>query len=447
MKFNSHILKSNNTLSLIRLSTVILSGVVSTGFLLRLLTKEQFGQWIFFLTCSGLIDSLKFGAIGISLINKVSGASDPELKQQYIGAGWVCGIIFVFVSFLLYLVFMLFFPGFTGESQFSLIIKWYPLYSLSLLPVFCSLSRLEAENCFNKTLKMSLIQSLTTPVLLPLAVKYVGFGIQEMILLNITVNFLISLWLIFKKWSGLEFLFKCTKKSFKSLIYYGRFTLGTSIASNLLQSSDVLIITLMLGNTDQAIYSIPLKAVDLLHGLVGSFTVVAFPLISEAFSNNNMTRVKKIFYRYAGSLTLLFIPFLILAMALSPLIIWILGGASYAEDMRTTWVLRIFLTYGVFLSIDRFTGTLLDGINKPKLNAIKVYIMLVLNIAGDIIVITLYNSIIWVALVTILNGFLGIFLGFKFLNLHIKVSLIHLFQRGITTLGFFRKKYIKQKGR
>jgi hypothetical protein len=38
-------------------------------------------------------------------------------------------------------------------------------------------------------------------------------------------------------------------------------------------------------------------------------------------------------------------------------------------------ILRVFSIYGLLLPIDRMTGVGLDSINKPKINAIKVFIM------------------------------------------------------------------------
>lgn len=439
------LLKNNNSLSIFSLILTVVMAMVSWAFLLRFLSKEEFGQMVFFITGASMIDTIKYGAIGASLIHKLAGTSDVSLKKEYIGSGWFWGLLFTVIIFCVSKSLMFFLNNDIINSKLYFLVKWYPFYSLATLPVFYARSCLEAENRFDKTFKISLFLSLTIPILSPLAVIFADFTVEQLIILTIVIHGTVSFFFISIGWTGLKNILYVTKKSVLELISYGQYTLGTSIASNLLQSSDVIIITLLLTNADLAVYSIPLKAIDLFHALISSFTAVAFPLISEAYSQKKMGRVRKIFYRYTGSLTLLLIPCFILSIAISPLIILVLGGKSYAYDVRTVQILRIFLFYGFFLTIDRFTGALLDGINRPRLNSIKVYIMLTLNILGDIAVINLFDSIVYVAMVTVLNGFLGIFLGFKFLNMHIDISFFQLFKVGKTTLSYYSKKYFHRK--
>ena len=85
-----------------------------------------------------------------------------------------------------------------------------------------------------------------------------------------------------------------------------------------------------------------------------------------------------------------------------------LGGAQYAESAI---VLRILAVYTAFLPLDRFSGVTLDIIGKPKFNFIKVLLMLLVNVVGDIIAIHYIGNIWAVAGVSILTFFTGVVFG------------------------------------
>ena len=119
--------------------------------------------------------------------------------------------------------------------------------------------------------------------------------------------------------------------------------------------------------------------------------------------------------------------------------VWIVAGDAYiADGVPSIAIFRIFLIYGFFLTIDRFTGVTLDSINKPKFNSIKVLLMASVNIIGDIIAIYYFESLHAVAFVTIINSMLGVYVGTRFLKKEINLNIFKIPVIGI--------KIIKSKG-
>ena len=74
-------------------------------------------------------------------------------------------------------------------------------------------------------------------------------------------------------------------------------------------------------------------------------------------------------------------------------------------------IFRIFTLYTLFLPYDRFTGVLLDSINKPKLNLYKVIVMAVANVIGDVVGVFIFNSLEVVAIVTVVFTIIGSLMG------------------------------------
>ena len=124
----------------------------------------------------------------------------------------------------------------------------------------------------------------------------------------------------------------------------------------------------------------------------------------------------------------------------------LLGGNEYLgvdpiTGFNTANIMRIFSLYGLLLPIDRMTGIGLDSINKPNLNALKVFIMVVLNILGDIVAIFIFKSLELVAVASILFTITGIAYGFYLLNKELGLNYLKIFKEGILFYKFLMKKF------
>ncbi len=94
-------------------------------------------------------------------------------------------------------------------------------------------------------------------------------------------------------------------------------------------------------------------------------------------------------------------------------------------------IVRVFSIYGLLLPIDRMTGIGLDSINKPKINAIKVFVMVLANIVGDCIAIFIFKSLLLVAVASIIFTLIGIWMGMYFLDKELTLSYKEIFLSGI----------------
>jgi hypothetical protein len=77
------------------------------------------------------------------------------------------------------------------------------------------------------------------------------------------------------------------------------------------------------------------------------------------------------------------------------------------------------------------TGIGLDSINKPNINAIKVFVMVTANIIGDFIAIFVFKSLMLVAVASIVFTLIGIWMGMYFLNKELTLSYKEIFSSGI----------------
>jgi hypothetical protein len=113
-----------------------------------------------------------------------------------------------------------------------------------------------------------------------------------------------------------------------------------------------------------------------------------------------------------------------------------LAGKQYVQTdpisgFNAVSIVRVFSIYGLLLPIDRMTGIGLDSINKPNINALKVLFMVIANVAGDLISIFIFKSLLLVAVSSIIFTLLGIWIGMVFLNRELHLQFGEIFTSGI----------------
>ncbi|MDE3254120.1 MAG: oligosaccharide flippase family protein, partial [Bacteroidota bacterium] len=215
---------------------------------------------------------------------------------------------------------------------------------------------------------------------------------------------------------------------------------------NLLRSADTFIISISpMGTAAVALYSIPLKLTELQQIPLRSFVATAFPKMSNASLKGNKDSVRKIFYTYTGALSLLFIAAGIFSFVFAEQIVWLLAGKQYlaagASSGKTViMIMRIFAVYGLLLPLDRMTGIALDSINKPQINALKVFYMVAANVIGDIIAVYVFHSLLLVAVGSVVFTLIGIGTGMYFLNRELELTFSSILKEG---KRFYQEMFVK----
>ncbi len=432
--------QSNESLSLLANLSVAAFGFLSFMTLARTFTQEQFGEWLLYLITAGLVEMLRFAITRVSIIRFLSGAKSNE-RKQLIGSNWLLGLLLTAFIIIIIVLVKVIFPQWVNESGYFYFFTWYPVLAIVNLPYNNALGVLQADQKFKSILAIRITATGGFFLFIIINFLILNWNIQEVIYAHLVVNLITSLLSIAKGWDGLKYLFQATRKYNSKLFHFGKFTIGTMVGSNLLKSADTILIGLSpLGPAAVALYSVPLKLTEVMEIPLRSFLATAFPKMSKASIDGDKETVKKVFYTYSGAITLLFIPMIIVCIIFAKLFILILGGEQYTQSIVPILLFQIFAIYTFFLPIDRFTGVALDSINKPKRNFYKVFIMVILNIIGDLIALYIFKSLIAVALVTILFTIVGQIVGFRFLTKEIPVNYLDIFKYGIQ---FYKDAYLK----
>ena len=415
------LLYSNTSWSLLSNGATAVLGFVNLGFIARQYSKDDAGKWFMLLTIYTLLEMLRSGWVQTPYIRYHVVASSQEERSRLTGASWQLLLLITLIISALFIPFIYFTKQ--GDSAFTLARKFTILWLFSALPYQLLQWQLQARMLFKKLAIMRLLFPFVFTILLFFQLKY-KLTIETVIWWYALLQFFAGLagfalgWLQFGNWKD-----KLNAER-KKLSDFGKYSMLTMITAGLLRSSDQFIIALWLGPAAVAVYSIPQKLIEAIEIPVRSFASVAIPNATALWQQQKTKELKLFFYQQCGLLTALIMPLLIVLFCFPSPIVNLLGGSKYHES---SLLLQIFCFYAALIPLDRYCGVLLDAGNRPQINSIKVIVMLVVNVALDLLALWLGAGLYGVAAVSSLTFLLGIIIGWVQLKDVLDVFTIKLF--------------------
>jgi len=439
------IVREDNFLSLTGNLVIAISGIAGFALLARSLSLDIFGEWVLFITAGSFVEMFRFGITNTGLIRFLSGADD-DVKDKLIGSNALIGVgATLFIAIILFSCYTLFFET-IRSSGYHLFFKWYPVLAFLNLPWNTALVVLQADRKYKEMLVLKTLKSGLFFLVIIIHFFFVPMSLTALVFGLLMSNAVTSLVSIVLGWDGTKYITKASRATNKTLLNFGKYTTFTLIGTNLLRSADTIIISLSpMGSAAVALFSIPLKLTELQQIPLRSFVATAFPKMSKASVQGKLEEVKDLFYTYSGALTYLFIGMSLCTFVFAEFLVLILFGEQYLKvdpisGFNVVHIVRVFSIYGLLLPIDRMTGVGLDSINKPNINAVKVFIMVAANVIGDVIAIFIFKSLLLVAVGSIVFTLIGIWMGMYFLNKELNLSYKEIFSSG---LNFYKTLFNK----
>ncbi len=445
MKMLKKLAREDNFLSLMGNVVIAVLGLLGFALLARSLSLDVFGEWVLFITGGTFVEMFRFGITNTGLIRFLAGADDAS-RTKYIGSNALIGICAtILISLGIALCYHIFHDT-LSNSAYKLFFKWYPILAFLNLPWNNALVVLQADRKYDRMLLIKTMNSGLFFLTILVHFFFVEMELKQLVVALLVINGLTSLMTIFLGWDGTKLITKASAETNRTLLNFGKYTTFTLMGSNILVSADTVIISLSaMGSSAVALYSIPLKLTELLQIPLRSFVATAFPKMSKASIQGNLVEVKELFYTYSGALTYLFMALSLGVFVFAELLVFVLSGEQYVQaspesGANVVAIVRVFALYGLLLPLDRMTGIALDSINKPKINSIKVFVMVVANITGDLVAVFMFESLFLVAVASIVFTLIGIALGMYYLNKELSLEYRTIFSNG---LEFYKTMFKK----
>lgn len=416
-------------------------GLLTFGLLARTLSKTDFGVFSIFLAFQTVFEMLRNGLVGKPLIKFAAESDDEVLTKNIIGSSWRFGLRSSLLVGLLFTLIFLGIFGISGDRDFLLYSYYFLPIALISLPSNMATWVLNARLRFDKMIWIR--TSMQIVYITGVFYAYVSdYGnLNFIFLIYLTANILPSVISLLAGWDGLAYIKVATKEKSKELYLYGRYTMGTLIGGTLLRSSDDFLIRFFLGPEAVAIYQIPQRLVNLIDIPLRALVSFSFPVLARANKSSDDSKFRKEFELSTGFAFVVLFPAALGTFIFADSLVVLLGGAEYAESAI---LLRIFSFFMAFTALDRYSGVGLDVLNRPKVNMNKVITMLVINIAGDLLALYVFEDIRWVAFVSILTFAGGTLFGFRYLKDVIPFQFFKWVKLGVEESSRLVKKLVRK---
>lgn len=405
--------KNKYLLSLAGNGIMAVVGLLTSIILRRVFTLEEMGIWLLFFSMVLLADTFRTGFLTTAFVKFFSGAEEQR-ADEIAGSAWYLGAL-ITLFFLLVNIPAFLISTYVENEGIALFLKWFGIAYVLSLPFFITSCILQAKQRFDQLLVIRIFNQGS------LVLFIIFFIVIDKISLNTTIysyllsNLLASLIALLSGWSMISKLKHRSGKAIKDLYNFGKYSAGTSISSNLLGTVDSIIISLMLGPAPLAIYDAGVRFIQFMDIPLRSFTATAMPSLANHYNKGERDKVIDVTKKYIGMLTLGMIPICLLVIIFADYAILILGGVEYVESEAPN-ILRIIMLIALLFPADRFMALTLDVIHQPRVNFLKVLLMLAIVSVAEIIGLHFTGSLYSVVIARILPSLTAIMIAFYVLN-------------------------------
>ena len=425
-------LNNKHFLALLGNGVLAVFGIAIMSLLSHALSITDVGKWFFFLTLIGLCESIRNGFLGTATVKFYAG-TEKERATTVLGSVWALALGLTAIVMLLNLAAVLLLP-YTNNDEVILTIKWLGLTFLSSLPFSVIFWKLQADEDYMKILVLRMVNSGGMIICFITLMVLHKMTLEAAVLYNFLTNCLTSIVGIAWRQARVRTVFKRSRESMTELFHFGKFSLGSTLTSTMLRSTDTFIITGMLGPAALAVFAWPARLMEIVEIPLRSFVATGMSGMARAFNNDDIGHVSYIFKKYAGMLTIAFVPLVLLVLLLADVPINLLGGPKF-QGTEAANIYRFFMLFSLMAPIDRFNGVTLDVIHKPKINFYKVLLMLGVNIVADYVGVLVLKNIYGAVLASFLTNFSGLLFGYFCLRRYVPYSI-----SGIISTGYLELK-------
>ena len=423
--------------SLLGNGVMAIFGMLTIAILYRALSVEDIGVYVFFMTILGLIDTLRSGFLTTSFIKFYAGTSESR-ANDVAGSAWWLALAITGGSILLN-VLTFFLSSYISNEGMILFLKYFSLISLATLPSFMANLVVQGDKRFDRLLWMRLInQVLFTGTVIVLAFKNLS-TLNAIIITYIASNAIASLVTIFLGWTRISSLKYFSKSTFMELFHFGKYSMGTSVSSNLFRVTDTFFINFFLGPAALAVYNLGGRLLQIVEIPLLSFAASGMPSLSSHYNNGQKEEMMMVMKKMVGMLSIVIIGIAVVSIIFAEPIIMLIGGGKYVDTAAPN-IFRLFMSMAVMYPADRFFALGVDVIHKPKINFYKILVMLVVNLVGDYIAVTVFHSIYAIVIANIFPMLVSIIVGYIPLNKYFKFSFWNIYVVGYKEVILFIKQ-------
>lgn len=372
-----------------RLAALILS-LLTTIFLLRLLSKEDFATWSFFIMLTYFIEIGRIGLVMNGLLRFLSiNRDNPSEYASISSSGLTLNILYTIVAIVAAYLAM---PWIIKTWQIPRLDEMLPIYfaaNIFLIWLF-HFNFVQHANFEFRGILWSTLCFRGGKLVLVLFSLATGFAIE---LHHLAIAKLAGTAAgAFVSWRyaapHLRHNFSINIEWLRKLAHYGKFVLGTNLNAMLQKSADKLVVGQLLGPAAYAIYDVAARVSHMVEAPSFSIAAVVFPQSARRMEEFGKGSVGDLYERSVAVTLAIILPIVLVAFVFAGPIVLMFAGPSYADSVG---VLQIIIFLGIFLPYAVQFGTTMDATGHPGINYAMTLLFVLLSLGLNYLLIPVWG--------------------------------------------------------
>ncbi|MEX2230830.1 MAG: flippase [Cyclobacteriaceae bacterium] len=403
---------------------ITLFGFVNFYILIRVLSKEDFGAWVLFISIASLMELIKHGFVRNPLIRFLAmspGNESSSIQTASLVLNIIVGILEVIVLFLC----AIYLSDFWDLPQLRTLFMIYMISTALFVPInhfdVIQQARMQFKGTFisNFIRHSGLFLFVTT-------VFFLGFRIrlEHLAYAQMTAIFLSGFASFRFGKPFLEFSGKVDWKWLRELRSYGFFTFGTNVSSMISKNIDSWMLVKLISPAAVTIFNPALRIANLVEVPTETLTSILFPKLSQRIANEGPQAARYLYEKAVGTITAFMLPMVLFFIVFAEPVVRFVAGPGFEQ---TVPILQITMLYGLIIPFNRFLGITLDAIGKAKTNFLFVVRNAVINIVSNYFYIS-YFGIMGAAYGTLTTYVIVMILNQVYLHRYLDVRLRNVFR-------------------
>ncbi|MFV0605967.1 MAG: flippase [Niabella sp.] len=422
------------------LSTVFF-GFVSFYFLVRLLSKDDWGAWGLFLSTISIVEIARNGLTQEPLVKYLSAANRLD-KRKIITASFFINII---MSLLVCIVFLIAIPLLAKSWNSQELNHMFHIYLITffITGITSQLNFIEQAHLrFTGNFYTNFLRQLV----LFLYIAYCYISPAQISLITLTYVHLLAGVLsaitafVFTR-KLLKYTVKIDKEWMKKIFHFGKYSFGVSLSSVLSASIDQMMLGSMLSKAASGAFNIAVRITNLADIPTNAMAAILFPQSSIRFEKQGGESVKYLYEKSVGVVLAILIPVTVILILFSDLVINIVVGNKYPESVQ---LLRLTLLVCIFIPFGRQAGTAFSSSGNVKINFYMIILNTILIIVCNYFLIDMYG-VVGAAYTTLIANVVGFAICQYYLYKLFRINALNSFIYAVKFYPEFLNKFLRNK--
>jgi len=436
MKFKDQYWIKSGFLNVVQNFSGVFFGFASFYFLVRLLSKQDYGAWTLFMSTTTILEIIRSGLIQNALIKFVS-SSDKAEHHKIISASFTISGGLTVGCIIANLVFAHTLSLIWKSPELTIMFYTYNIVFLlsGLLTQFNCIE--QANLSFTGIVITNFIRQASFFIYVATCfLTNYNMPLIHLVYVQIFSALLSTIVAFYYTRPYLKIVFKLYPEWIKKLFNYGKYAFGTSISSILSGTIDQMMLGGLLSPAASGAFNIAVRITNLIDIPTSAVATIVFPQSAKRMETEGKDAIRYLYEKSVGTILAILVPGLIVLYFCSGFVVHFIAGGKYDDSIP---LLRVTLLYCLLIPYGRQFGTILDSIGRTRLTFVIVLITASLNLGLNYLFIIKFG-VIGAAYATLVSNIIGFAIAQYILRKELHVNVLHTF---IYAYRFYPEVYHK----